>query len=194
MHGVANGLMYPVFVMPIVTAKRCAVSQRDFLLCMPDFEPAFNLVTVGLRSLGVFLDNWLDVTSVIVQSSLGFDPGLGCDSVPLAITPLNKSAEVFGSNRTAVVGLTEGLYAVTDGWNVQYFNHYDSVRSSVVEGAWPFEVDPSFGLAAVKFFDGDVVRDDAGEATTTMMGCRCDDGEVSLPAPWHPAPPLLSPC
>lgn len=36
-------------------------------MCLPDFEPVFNTLTSGLRSLGRMLDNWLDVTSIIVQ-------------------------------------------------------------------------------------------------------------------------------
>lgn len=175
LHGVVNGLLYPLIQMPVVTAERCIRSNRDLVMCLPDFEPAFNMLTSGLRSMGLMMDNWLDVTSIIVQSSLGFDPGLECDSVALAITPLNRSQELFGANQTTVVGLTEGLYAITDGTSVQYFNHYDSVSSILAPSLWPIQIDPSFGVAAVTFFAGQTQRDDVGEASTTMMGCRCDD-------------------
>jgi hypothetical protein len=53
-----------------------------------------------------------------------------------ALTVGNKSIEVFGNNYTRVVGLTDALYAITDGVNIQYFSQYDDYSSMVVQNAW----------------------------------------------------------
>lgn len=175
LHNVVNAVFFTLFQLPIVTAERCKHSGGELLLCMPDFEPSFNFLVAGLRSFGMLGDNFLDVGSIIVQSSLGFDPDLQCDQIALAITPLNKSTELFADSQTAVVGLTEGLYAITDGLHVQYFSHYNSVVSSVAKNAFPLQVDPSFGFAAVTYFETDGQHDDVGNPSTAIMGCRCDD-------------------
>jgi hypothetical protein len=134
----------------------------------------------GTRSLGVFLDNWLDMTSFIIQSALGLDTGLQCDGVSLALTPLNRSSDVFGSNKTVVVGLTRDLYAITDGNSVQYFSHRDTVRSIIAIDAWPIQVDTSLGIAAVSFLDGDGSLDNDGAKSTSMMGCRCENVDQEM--------------
>jgi hypothetical protein len=52
---------------------------------------------------------------------------------------------LFGSEgdnkQKIVVGLTDGLYAVTDGVHAQYFNHYDSVDTMASPNVWPIEID-----------------------------------------------------
>lgn len=174
-HNIGNGILFPFFQMPGISSRRCKDSGGDLLMCLPDVEPGLNMLVSGLRSLGLVLDNWLDASSIIIQVSLGFDPGLRCDQVPLALTPLNRSESLFGSNQTVVVGLTEGLYAITDGDSAQYFNHYNSVSSMLSPGVWPIPIEPSFGVASVRYFFSDGESDDEGEPRTTMMGCRCDD-------------------
>lgn len=77
-----------------------------------------------------------------------------------------------------MVGLTEGLYAVTDGRDVQYFNHYGSTTSVVAVEAWPFPVDVSLGIAAVTYYDdAPGERDTVGNPSTAMLGCACEDDE-----------------
>lgn len=54
------------------------------------------------------------------QKSLGFDIDVDCEAVALALTPANYDRTVFGLDRqTVTVGLTEGLYAVTNGRDIQ---------------------------------------------------------------------------
>lgn len=179
LHNLVNGLLFPVLQMPRITSKRCKDSGGDLVMCLPDLEPGLNFVVVGMRNIGQLLDNWLDVGSIILQSSVGLDPGLKCDQMPLGITPLNRSRDLFGANETAVVGLTEGLYAITDGYGAQYFSHYHSVSTSLSPGAWPFPIEPSFGVASVRYLSSGDSSDELGEPRTTMMGCRCDDVQES---------------
>lgn len=117
------------------------------------------------------VDNWLDVSSIIVVKTFGIDPGVECESQAALLTPAAYSRDVFGTNRTTVVGLTPGLYAVTDGLHAQYFNHYDGVNSIVSPNIWPIPIDVRFGVAAVTFATEQ--RDEStGDTSTTMMGCR----------------------
>jgi hypothetical protein len=90
-----------------------------------------------LSKVQSLLDNWLDVTSIIVEKTFGFDTQAECDVQARLLSPAAYSKDVFGTNRTIVVGLTPGLYAVTDGFHAQYFNHYDGVDSVVSPNIWP---------------------------------------------------------
>lgn len=126
------------------------------------------------------VDNWLDVSSIIVQKSFGLDPKAECEAQAQLLSPASYSRAIFGTNRTIVVGLTSGLYAVTDGTHAQYFNHYDSIESTIAPNAWPIEIDVRFGVAAVTHSVKQ--RDGASaETTTTMMGCRCLDNNGMPP-------------
>lgn len=123
------------------------------------------------------LDNWLDVSSIIVQRSLGIGTeNLDCEQTAKSLTPAFYSKDLFDSSSSTknmpkiVVGLTDGLYAVTDGVHAQYFNHYDSVDTQTSPYAWPIPIDTRFGVAAVTFRTEE--RDGMGDTTTTMMGCR----------------------
>ena len=165
-------------------------------MCLPDFDPFFNLLTMALRNTGDLLDNWLDVSTIIIQvrlssslstrllnihltplhsrkqKSIGFDFDDECESLSMSLTPANYSRQVFGNNRVATVGLTDGLYAVTDGIHIQYFNHYNSVESTISPNGWPIDIDIGFGVAAVTYFRNSADRDARGNPSTTMLGCR----------------------
>lgn len=199
-HNLGNAVLFSFLQLPSITVQRCNNNNRDLITCLPDFEPAFNMLVAGnhvvslstcvlfrwfffhtllraragTRNLGLLLDNWLDVSSIIVQKSLGIDPRADCEAQAQLLAPAAYSRAVFGTSRTIVVGLTRGLYAVTDGRHAQYFNHYDSIESTIATNAWPIDVDVRYGIAAVthmvKQRDGTT-----GESTTTMMGCQCLD-------------------
>ncbi len=196
LHNIVNAALYTVFQLPSVTAQRCmnhglgkknAESGGAILLCMPDFNQPINMLVAGLRNLGIMVDNWIDVSSVIAQRSLGLGSAdeTDCESKAMSLTPAFYSRQLFdaagdgsGNNRQKiVVGLTQGLYAVTDGVHAQYFNHYDSVESIASPNVWPIEIDTSFGVAAVTYRSGSgsEERDGMGDTTTTMLGCRCTD-------------------
>ena len=113
LHGIVNSILYAIIQVPFVTAERCKFSDGLLVFCVPDFEPVFNMMTMGLRSMGIMLDNWLDITSVIVERSLNISSVPDCDKIPLGMTPFNRSNDTFRDNQTVIVGLTEGLYAIT---------------------------------------------------------------------------------
>jgi hypothetical protein len=160
---------------------------------MPDFNQPINMLVAGTRNLGVLVDNWLDVSSIIAQRTLGL-LGKGqadCTSSAKSLTPAFYSRQLFGTEganrRKVVVGLTEGLFAVTDGVHAQYFNHYDSVESIASPYVWPIEIDTSFGVAAVTYRagTGSEDRDSMGESTTTMLGCRFVSSSSALSFAFH---------
>ncbi len=197
LHNVANSALYMVFQTPSVTAQRCInhgpqtnnnAHGTSILMCLPDFNQPINMLVQGIRSLGIMVDNWLDVSSIIVQRALGLlSPEqaieLDCVATAKSLTPAFYSKALFDGGSGAanrhkiVVGLTEGLYAVTDGKHAQYFNHYDSVETMASPNVWPIEIDTRFGVAAVTYGAGSGAedRDGVGQDTTTMMGCKCTD-------------------
>lgn len=184
LHNILNSILFALVQLPAVTTLRCQSNNRDLLMCLPDFEPCFNLMATGLRNLGTLLDNWLNVASVIIQKSLRLVDAeeLDCEQVPLTLSPANYNKRVFtgGQKSIRVVGLTENLYAVTDGLHVEYFDHHDSTSSVISTLAWPMQVDVSMGIAAVTYFDGAGGKnsgesDSLGNPSTTMLGCACFD-------------------
>lgn len=183
-HNIANSILYTVVQLPSVTALRCANhgSNEVLLMCLPDFNPPLNMLVAGVRSLGIMADNWIDVSSIIVQKFLRLldDGEASCDQQARSLVPAFYSRQLFSSNarNKIVVGLTPGLYAITDGVHAQYFNHYDSVDTIASPYVWPIEVDTRYGVAAVTYRanSGSEERDgSSGDPTTTMLGCRCTD-------------------
>ena len=191
-HNIFNAIFYTVFQLPAVTALRCVNHCIDpqtkglkpaggsILMCLPDFNAPINMLVASIHNLSVLGYNWLDVSSIIVQRSLGLlDDQLDCESRAKPLTAAFYSRQLFSSNtrQKIVAGLTHGLYAVTDGLHAQYFNHYDSVESVASPNVWPIEIDTRFGVAAVTYRagSGSEERDSMGDTTTTMLGCRCTD-------------------
>ena len=50
-------------------------------MCMPDWTPLANIVSAGSRSLGLLLDNWLNVVLVVVEKNVGIEATV-CDTAP----------------------------------------------------------------------------------------------------------------
>lgn len=172
-HNLANAFLFTTIQVPSITAQRCISSNRDLLMCLPDFQPGWNMLTAGLRNVGQLVDNWVDVSTAIIQGSLGFDTSaIECEKAALALNPANYSRKIFEQRQVATVGLTEGLYGVSDGIHVQYFTHYDSTESVVSPNVFPFPVDVKHGLAAVVYQEDSADRDAQGDPRTTIMGCR----------------------
>lgn len=123
------------------------------------------------------VDNWMDITMLIVQEI--FLPGSSprCADVPLSTIDVNDEVhkELFGTNNVVIVGLTETMFAATDGNNTIYYSTAKQVvQAEVAPGAWPIPVDVRMGIAAVVYGDSGEQADDQGAgATTSMMGCRC---------------------
>ena len=84
-HNIVNAFLFTFVQMPIVTYQRCKMyggnnaspGTTDVIYCLPDFHPITNLLSAGLRNLGQLVDNWIDVTSVIVERSI-FGTGPEC--------------------------------------------------------------------------------------------------------------------
>jgi hypothetical protein len=181
-HNILNSILFTVVQVPIVTMLRCARNPDNVIMCLPDFEPSFNMMTSGLRSIGMGLDNWINVGSIIVQNSLGIGGAPTCDLLAPGFTAANYSRDLF-ANRGApiVVGLTDALYAVTNGVHAQYFSSYKSTETVTAANIWPIEIDTRHGVAAVVYHKFATDRDELGNPTTTMLGCQCLDSAGQPP-------------
>ena len=187
-HCLFNSLAQLFVVVPHVTYERCRLAQNNTfgaLMCTPDFEPVFNFLVAGVSSLGLSVDNWLNVALVVTQKALtGSAPT--CDTTA-ALEPHLFLGEtgVFGTNATAVVGLTEWMYAVTDGYTAIYSGHDDSSARVQV---WPYAMDASLGVAAVTYSQvGDIDASSMSKGrtvgsmqTTSMLACNCSDVEGGI--------------
>ena len=67
LHNIVNAILFPIIQIPSITYQRCRNNANDLIMCIPDFEPPYNMLSAGLRNIGVLIDNWLDVSSVIIQ-------------------------------------------------------------------------------------------------------------------------------
>jgi hypothetical protein len=187
-HNLVNAILQLFVVVPWKTTLRCGLSveanQFSLLMCTPDMAPVFHFLAAGMSSLGLALDNWGNIAFVIVQELLTGDAP-SCDSGPGGAFPqLLGSGLAFATPGapTAIVGLTDWLYAVTDGTLAYYLAHTDGTQTKTQ--AWPYPVDPSLGIAAVTYssvHDLDVSAFSSGKTagalqTTGMLGCICVDG------------------
>lgn len=73
-HNLVNAVLWTVLQTPIITEARCRNFQatEGVAMCLPDFEPAFRFTVEGLRTLGMALDNWIDIVTLIIQVSTAF--------------------------------------------------------------------------------------------------------------------------
>lgn len=175
-HNIVNAPLLGLLHVPAVTLERCRLSPGGPLaavMCTPDFEPVWKTFSSGMRFLGRGLDNWLNIAALIVQESVtGEAPS--CQAPPVQQDVSAPDTTLFGTAETIVVGLTPGLYAVTDGWHTEYTVFWTAVQRMVVGRSWPLAVDVGLGVAAVQYTDADEM-DDSGYATTAMLGCACRD-------------------
>ena len=188
-HHLANAVVQALTVIPRATLERCALkggNQFDVLMCTPDVAPFFHFVVAALSSLGHALDNWANVAFLIVETSVtGAENAPRCDPAGSGMMPDLVAADaVFGGARTAVVGLTDWLYAVTDGRTALYMGHNDGGQTRLQAWPYPGMVDVGLGLAAVTYssaHDLDVSALSGGQhtsgamQTTAMLGCNCSD-------------------
>lgn len=188
-HNLVNSFLYLFVNLPIVTVERCTLAKEVYpdpehwgrlLLCLPDFKPAFSYAIAGVRRLGFTVDNWLNSAWMIVLATLGIDPP-ACEQIPLAMRKTDLDQTLFGGNVTRFVGLSTGLYAVTDGFSVQWVSFYGQIQEQFAYGAWGGGgiIEPLYGLAAVEFSKGsESLAGTLQGATSSIMGCRCADVPV----------------
>ena len=179
-HYLVNSVLYACCQMPALTYLRCTRYGSDQpLLCTPDMDPVYSFLVTGIRNFGHLLDNWMDVAYVVVQSVLGWSSNL-CQSNLLVPPFLSSGAiktSIFGSNQTALVGLSGWLMAVTDGYIVSYYG-----QGAMRIATWPSPIDISLGLAAVTYSrtSGRDVTSlssstslSAASTSTSLFGCKC---------------------
>lgn len=174
-HNIFNAILWTVLQVPVVTANRCQLFKDTdgVIMCIPDFEPGIQFLKEGLRKFGQTIDNWLDIFLMVLEHAFYPSSAATCDASPLSSLRTDQDNTIqkllFGNNFTTVVGLTETLFAMTDGVSIIYYSTDKlALQSEISQDAWPFPVDPRIGIAAVKYSSTDV-------ASTSMMGCRCDD-------------------
>ena len=189
-HHLGNAVLQLFTVIPRATAARCGMAagnQFDTLMCTPDLAPFFHLLVAGLSSLGQALDNWLNVAFLIVETAVGGGGATPqCDPVASGMIPdMVAESDFFPPGAfKAVVGLTDWMYAVTDGVTAVYMGHSEPGEARVQ--AWPFPgtMDVSLGVAAVTYsgvHDLDVSAFSSGKRTsgamqtTAMLACNCTD-------------------
>jgi hypothetical protein len=157
-HNLSNALLYCLIHVPAVTVDRCKEASGTVVFCLPDFYPVFDLLVEGLRNAGNLIDNWLDVTMVIVQSVLtGTSPA--CD-VGMAVIDVASRSTLMGFNETTIIGLATSSFAITDGWNIQVFERAETHN---YPDAFPMPVRVSYGIAKVS----------ATVDIPGLMGCTC---------------------
>ena len=117
-HNIINALLTLFIHVPAVTIDRCKAGGGAVVYCLPDFEPAIELAVHGIRNIGLLIDNWLDVTMIIIQSVLtATSPA--CSG--WMTVDFNKGGGIMGVNETVVIGLSTSLFAKTDGWNAELY-------------------------------------------------------------------------
>jgi hypothetical protein len=131
LHWLANAALWATVQMPAVTLERCmAYGSESPVMCVPDFEPVFTMTATGLRALGAMVDNWLDVSVLIVQATLGSSLPT-CTQLPDLLRNLDFRTNSFGANTTIMVGMTDSMFARTDGVGIQVRGRPDLVVQPV---------------------------------------------------------------
>ena len=178
-HFIFNSIQYLIFHVPAVTMERCSKFKDDgVVMCIPDFDPVFNMLVSGIRYLGLFFDNWLDVGLLIVNAQLG-RAAPKCNSMPDLLRDFNFKKNFFGSNETVMVGMTEYMFARTDGTSVQYFSTDRDWQTVLHPNAFPFSVNPIYGMAAISHYK-DADHDAKGDDTTGLLGCACAHTSIGM--------------
>ena len=178
-HLLFNSGTYLISHLPAITSARCELyGSESAVMCIPDFEPVFQMLVAGLRAVGLGLDNWLDVGVLVVDSYLG-RPLPVCDAVPAVLADTALQANFFGPNATVVVGMTEAMFARTDGLGVQYFSLARDWQMVLHPRAFPFPADVALGVAAVAHIS-DLHHDPSGDDTMALLGCACQDTDYGM--------------
>lgn len=178
-HLISNAILGAVFHVPAITVERCnRFNVEGPIMCVPDFEPAINMMVAGIRHLGLFVDNWLDILVLIIEASLNRSSPT-CSNVPDMLKNLDFQERLFGDNKTVLVGLSEYLMAKSDGLSVEYFSLDRDWDTNFRSQAFPFHVNVNYGLAAIShipFLD----HDPKGDEVTSLLGCSCGYGSTGI--------------
>jgi hypothetical protein len=163
-HNIANSILTLLIHVPAVTIDRCKAGNGVVVYCLPDFEPVIELAVHGIRNFGLLVDNWLDVTLIIIQSVLtATSPA--CSG--WTIVDFGKGGGMMGLNETVLVGISANLFAKTDGWNVEL---YTRTSSTSLPGAFPLAMNVNYGIASVS----------AAADVPGLLGCTCTDQDYGM--------------
>ena len=163
-HNIVNSLLTLFIHVPAVTIDRCKAGGGPVVYCLPDFEPVIELAVHGIRNFGLLVDNWLDVTMIIIQSVLtATSPA--CSG--WTVVDFNKGGGMMGLNETVITGISPNLFAKTDGWNVEL---YTRTTSTSFPGAFPLAMNVNYGIASVS-----ATLDVKG-----LLGCTCTDQDYGM--------------
>lgn len=174
-HNFVNAGLWLFLQLPLVTEARCRLygAQEGTVMCLPDFEPVFNMMVEGFRRLGAAIDNWMDVSLLVIQEVISPGSSPRCEDIPGNISRIDLTT-VFGNNETVLVGMTESFFAHTDGYSVVYYNTAkNNFQGEIGLNVWPMPIQIHMGVAAVEYGYAGMQRDDQGGGkSTSMMGCR----------------------
>jgi hypothetical protein len=163
-HNIVNSLLTLLIHVPAVTIDRCSAGGGPVVYCLPDFEPVIELAVHGIRNFGLLVDNWLDVTMIIIQSVL---TATSPACTGWTVVDFNKGGQLMGINETVIVGVASNLFAKTDGWNVEL---YTRTTTTSLPGAFPLAMNVNYGIASVS----------ASVDTRGLLGCTCSDQDYGM--------------
>tara|TARA_B100001540_G_scaffold284144_1_gene276205 strand:- start:10377 stop:28151 length:17775 start_codon:yes stop_codon:yes gene_type:complete len=183
-HCLINSLLHMIVVMPVMTYQRCQYGKTNTLLtrmekdmmCVPDFSVQYALAVNMIKAAGNAVDNWLNVALALAEQAITGAVKNTCVPSERMRVSFDRASGLFGvpSADLKIVGMTDKLFAITDGVSTEYHSTTDTLNTEMAIGNWPFHVDVKLGVAAVQHGEvGDV--DDDGDARSGMLGCRCYD-------------------
>ena len=167
-----NSILGFALVSPTSAMARCSLALQmqptnaRLSMCMLDISFAFDYMVDGLRLLAGVLNRWLNMAYALLLHGKDAPCPDSMDMAAVFDDAIWKT--LVGSNQTVVVRMTDTQFAVSDGSSVMYVDHALQVTRRYSVAAWPFSIDPSFGVAVVAMPAGYV--DSVG-----LMGCSCWD-------------------
>lgn len=172
-HWGGNTVLYSITQLPAITYERCSRFGGN-IECVPDFGPIFDMATRALHHLGLCLDNWLDVLILIIEATIHITPPK-CDTIPSLLANVDFRTAMFASNATTITGLTDTVFARTDGTGVQYFSMDKDWQTMLHPNAFPFTTNINYGVAAITHIN-DFEHDINGNDRMDILGCQCFEG------------------
>jgi len=183
-HCFVNTLLHVVIALPILTHARCTLALDPLeafsdlekaVMCAPDWQPVFLIAAAGVRSLGRLVDNWLNIVLLVVEHQVGRKT-TACAQTRTVGDVWDGVGDIFETKQLhlKVVGVSEAMFAITDGVSSAYHSMTDGASTVWAIGLFPFQINTMLGVAAVKY--GEVFDPDkSGHTRTGLFGCRCLD-------------------
>jgi len=175
-------LVLGVYYTAQVTQVRCRCAfalSLSTTLCAPDLYPMFRYMERIVESLGLLIDNWLNIGHMMLLSFfLDRDADVvdRCSVQAHSVSSLMQD-DVFDSMPTRLVSCTASLMAVTDGKNVIYMSKNEKKEPIRMLDAFRDTIDVGNGVAAIDFASSLLETDQNGDTRTGILGCKCVDGE-----------------